>query len=208
MSRTTSNVGKPGFILGVNYDANDGRQVDFSRVPTSFENADGNKELPGGTVVSELGSGKVVPRSSTKAAITNLTEDGTGTATATAADHGYEVGDEIKITGAGVDAYNGTWTIATVPDADTFTFDGVSGSPADDGSGATAVIVAMGILLATALQGDTQDAISGYGLVIGGVVFKNLLEEDGNSDFDTWLSELKENGTGFVFESYSDDRSN
>lgn len=207
MSRTTSNVGKPGFILGVNYDANDGRQVDFDRVPASFENADGNKELPGATVVSELGSGKVVPRSSQKAAITNLTEDGSGTATATAADHGYEAGDEVKITGADVDAYNGTWTIASVPDADTFTFDGVEGGPADDGSGATAVIESSGILLATALEGDTEDAISGYGLVIGGVVFKNMLEESDNSDFDTWLSELKEAGTGFAFETYSDDRS-
>lgn len=205
MSRTTSNVGKPGFILGVNYDANDGRQVDFDRVPASFENADGNKELPGGTVVSELGSGKVVPRSSTKGSITNLTETGE-TATATEAGHGREVGDEITIEGAGEAGYNGTWTIASVVDADNYTFD-VGATVVDDSTGATVYTKASGILLATALEGDDIDAISGYGLVIGGVVFKNLLEEDGNGDFDTWLSELKEAGTGFAFETYSDDRS-
>lgn len=204
MSRTTETVGTPGFILGVNYDANDGRQVDFDRVPASFENADGNKEVPGATVVSELGSGKVIPRSATKGTISNLDETGE-TATATENGHDREVGDEVTIEGANTDAYNGTWTITSVSE-NSWDFE-IGETVAEDTDGGTVYMKASAILLATALEGDNIAAKSGYGVVLGGVVFKNLLAQSDHSDFDTWLSELKEAGTGFVFEEYSDDRS-
>jgi hypothetical protein len=205
MGRTTFNVGKPGFILGSNYDTNDGRQIDFDRVPDSFKNADAKKEVPAATVVSEVGSGKVVPRSSTKGTVSNLTQSA-GTATATQTAHGYETGDVVTISGATQAEYNGDHQI-TVVDADTYTFAVDSGATTPATGTITAHIKATAILLATAIEGDDVDAISGHGVVLGGVIFKNLLEEDDNSDFDTWLSELKEAGTGFVFETYSDNRS-
>jgi len=204
MGRTNYNVGRPGFILGVNYDANDGRQVDFDRVPVSFKNSDGNKKVPGGTVVSETGAGKVVPRSSTKGTVSNLTQT-SGTATATQTAHGYETGDTVTIAGADQAEYNGDHVI-TVTDADTYTFSVDSGATTPATGTITAYIKADAILLASAVENDNNAALSGYGVVIGGVVFKNLLQESGNADFDTWLSELKEAGTGFAFETYSDDR--
>ena len=51
-----------------------------------------------------------------------------GTATATATAHGYLVGDTVVIADAVETEYNGTHTILTVPDADTFTFSVDSGA--------------------------------------------------------------------------------
>lgn len=208
MGRTNYQVSRPGFIAdAASIARNNGRQIDFNRVPDSYKDGDGNKVVDGSTIVSELGSGKVMPRVDTKASITNLTEDGTGTATATtSSDHGYEVGDEVEISGADVSAYNGTWIVASVPTSTTFTFDGVEGGPVDDTSGATSIIKALGILWGTARENSKNAGYTGQGVIVGGVIYKNLLADHGDSDFATFLSELKAAGTGFVFEDYSDNR--
>jgi len=136
MARTESNVGSPGFILGANYDANDGRQIDWANV-TGIE---GSKAVAGGTIMAETANGLLSPRK------------------------------------AGVQD--------TVP----------------------ADYPATCILLASAEQSNNNDALSGYGVVLGGVVFSNLLQDTLEANFDSWLTELKDNGTGFVFETYDDDR--
>lgn len=53
--------------------------------------------------------------------VSSLTSSGS-TATASATAHGYAVSDRVTIRGASPDAYNGDFTVATVPDADTFTY--------------------------------------------------------------------------------------
>jgi len=136
MARTESNVGSPGFILGANYDANDGRQIDWANVTGT----EGSKTVPGGTIMAEVDNGLLAPRK------------------------------------AGVQD--------TVP----------------------ADYPATCILLASAEQSNNNDALSGYGVVLGGVVFSNLLQDTLEANFDSWLTELKDNGTGFVFETYDDDR--
>lgn len=205
MGYTDYPIARPGFIADPSSASRVSRQVDFSRVPTSFQDTDGNKVVSGATIVAELGSGKVVPRSSTKGSITNLTETG-GTATATEADHGREVGDKITISGAAVAAYNGDWVIASVVDADNYTFDGVSGSPADDAGGATVVTPASGILEASAVENADNASLSGQSLLIGGAVYAELLEDAAHADFETYKTELKAAGIGWYFEKYSDDR--
>ena len=136
MGRTESNVGSPGFILGANYDANDGRQIDWANVTGT----EGSKTVPGGTIMAETADGLLAPR---KAGVQDATPDD----------------------------YPATC-----------------------------------ILLASAEQSNNNDALSGYGVVLGGVLFSNLLQDTADPDFDSWLTELKENGTGFVFETYDDDR--
>lgn len=55
--------------------------------------------------------------------------------TVTSATHGLEVGDTVVIAGCTVEAYNGTWTVATVPDANTFTVESdANPGDADDGT--------------------------------------------------------------------------
>lgn len=62
MSRTITNISRPDFLVEHQNAARDfGHQVDWDAVPTSKENAYGNKEIKAGTVVS-LVSGKIVPR--------------------------------------------------------------------------------------------------------------------------------------------------
>lgn len=140
MGRTTFNVGKPGFVLGGNYDANDGRQIDWDNV--SDVNSAGKKEILGGTIMAETANGKLAPRK-----------------------------------------------------------EGVQDATPED-------YPATCILLATATEGVSTDALTGYGVVLGGVVYKNFLEDNEHADFEDWLTELKENGTGFEFETYSDSRTN
>lgn len=56
----------------------------------------------------------------TKTTITAISSTGSDF-TVTAAGHGLSVSDSIEIEGCSVGAYNGTWTVATVPDGNTFT---------------------------------------------------------------------------------------
>lgn len=204
MGRETFQIARPGFIADADSIArNTGRTIDFARVPDSYKNADGNKVVPGSTVLSLLGSGKVVPRKSTKKTITNLTEDG-GTAVATSAAHGYEVGDTVEIIDATVTAYNGTKVITAVTE-NTYSF-AQTGTPADDAGGATSFIKANSILLTDAVENSKNAPVNGQGVVLGGVLYENLMAENADDDFETFKAELKEAGTGYVFDTYSDSR--
>jgi hypothetical protein len=69
----------------------------------------------------------------TPAAVTSLTRSG-GVVTVTRTSHGGSVGQNVTIAGASPDAYNGTFPIATVPTANTFTYL-FSGSPTSPATG-------------------------------------------------------------------------
>jgi len=199
MGRTTRNASRPGLIANdSSIDLNSGRTVDWANVPTSRENADGDKEITAGMPMSFSANG-MIPRSDTEFSLSNLTESG-GTATATTSnDHNYEVGDEVTI--SGTTNYDGTYEITAVPSATTFEFS-ISGSPADESSG-TVVIEANGLIRTNAIEGEPSHSLSGYGVVVGGVVYGNLLPV---SLTDTYKSELQDHGSGFVFETYEDNR--
>lgn len=70
----------------------------------------------------------------------------------------------------------------------------------------TTTETAVGILVSSANQDSRVDALSGYGIIVGGVIYENLLRENTDINFDTWKTELQAAGTGFVFETYSDNR--
>ncbi|MEO9884011.1 MAG: hypothetical protein ABJG33_00095 [Balneola sp.] len=205
MGYTEYSISRAGFIADDNASERVSRQVDFERVPDSYKDGDGNKIVEGSTIVSQLASGKVVPRTSTSGDITNLTETGE-TATATQADHGYEVGDIVTIEGAAETGYNGTWTIASVPTDDSYTFD-VGATVSDDGGGATAHINAVGILETTAAENANSASLSGQSLLIGGVVYGTLLADADDDDFETFKTELKAI-SNWWFEDYADSRAN
>jgi hypothetical protein len=71
----------------------------------------------------------------------------------------------------------------------------------------TGAETAIGILVSSANEGSRSDAKSGYGLLIGGAIYENLLPEAAGSpaviDSD-WKTELQAAGTGFSFHQYSD----
>lgn len=130
-------VSTPGFIADPGSVAlNTGRQVAFDELPAAYDDADGNKLLPAGTIVSELPDGRIVPRT-----------------------------DGIEYAGD-----------------------------------------AIGILRTAAHEKSEVAALSGYGVVIGGVVYENLLPDHGDGSFDTFKTELHAAGPGFRFETYEDSR--
>lgn len=58
---------------------------------------------------------------------------------------------------------------------------------------------AVGILIGEAGEGDRNDAMTGYGLLLGGVVYNNLLPDFGQGALVTWKTELETNGLTFVY---------
>lgn len=69
-----------------------------------------------------------------------------------------------------------------------------------DGVGA---VTLLGLLETSAEEGDRTAALSGYGVILGGVVYLELLPEDLDG-MD--ITALEAAGTGFAFENYEDSR--
>jgi hypothetical protein len=69
---------------------------------------------------------------------------------------------------------------------------------------------AIGLLASDAIEDDRSAALSGYGVIIGGVVYENLLPDATGGPPPVLAAaiktELNASGTGFVFEMYGDDR--
>lgn len=61
---------------------------------------------------------------------------------------------------------------------------------------------AFGLLISSADEGARSDALTGYGVIVGGVIYENLLPVD----VAPYKDELDANGTSFVWETYEDDR--
>jgi hypothetical protein len=63
------------------------------------------------------------------------TESGTTVTITTTGSHWLGVGENVIVTGVGVGGYNGTWTVASVPSATTFTYTAASSGLANSGGG-------------------------------------------------------------------------
>lgn len=57
-------------------------------------------------------------------------------------------------------------------------------------------------------QNAKEDSHQAYAFIVGGVLWSNLLAKHhrDHASFQTWLGELRDNGTGFKFETYRDSR--
>lgn len=63
------------------------------------------------------------------------------------------------------------------------------------------------ILETDAVQDDDEKVgNSGYGCIVGGVLYADLLPDAAHASIATWKTELRAAGTGFVFEDYDDSR--
>ena len=63
---------------------------------------------------------------------------------------------------------------------------------------------AFGLLMTPAQEGSRTDAKSGYGVIVGGVIYENLLPET----ITSYKTELETNGTSWRWETYADSRGN
>jgi hypothetical protein len=180
-----------------------GHQIDWTTV--TLADADSKKYLKAGTVVGKTAAGLLVPRGATQTITVVVTSN---VATATLVGHGHSVGDVLIISGANLAYVNGTKTIASVPDADTFTFvaTGANGT-------ATGTIVAsrtaIGILETDAVYASHSDSLSGYSLLVGGVLYETLLPDATGTPKmlpAAYKTELDAAGCTFKYQTYADSR--
>ena len=66
---------------------------------------------------------------------------------------------------------------------------------------------AVGLLATNAVEGETHAASSGYGLIVGGVIYENFIPGATAGVLDQDIKdELAAAGTGFTWRTYADDR--
>lgn len=196
MQRTThDSLGVPGFVIDqASVALGQGRLVAFAELGTADYGAAGKRVVPAGTIMSIRPDGSMRPRAVTDTASVDV-DTNVGTLTLEA--HGLEVGDTFVITDT---ALAGTYTVATVPTADTLTFAITIADQTD-----TAVEIttpAQVILLSSADEASRSDAVTGYGNYRGGGFYTNMLPENGETGFSAWVAEL---GARFWFETLEND---
>jgi hypothetical protein len=206
--RTTIYGSMPAFVADPeSIDRNTGRQIDWTKIPVSYiagtsytitatEPAIATATeitvaalpvaLPTGTLLNFAGTGEVAELSAPAAA-------GATTLTVLALDAAIEDNDTATyIVSASNDKVIPAGTVMcelstgyVVPRA------------ARPGSEA-----AIGILWSTATQNSLTDALTGYAIIVGGVIYETLLPET----ITSYKTELETNGTSWVWETYSDNR--
>jgi hypothetical protein len=130
-----------------------GHLIDWAAITAD---ADGEKRVTGLTVMGRKADGKLVPRAKT-IAISALSIAGS-VATATSTAHGLAVGERVTIAGATPSWANGERVVATVADANTFTY--AVSQPA-----AAAEVRAVTLAEATDLVGLTAHGLSAGDIV-------------------------------------------
>ena len=180
-----------------------GAQIDWASITAD---ADGAKRVKAGTVVSRKADGMVQPRSFTLTLTSVVVAS--NVATATKNGHGYSVGEQLFISGANLSYVNGLKTIASVPDANTFTFDATGANATATGT-IVASRVATEILETDATDTNLAESYTGYGSLVGGVLYENLLPDAAGTPKvlpTQYKTELKNANASFKFVQYADTR--
>ena len=111
MPLVTTSLTKPRFVVDESsIERLGGALIDWASV-TNLD-ADGKKYVPAGTVVSRKPDGSLQPRSFSQS-ITSVSVT-SNVATATKVAHGYQVGEQVFISGGSLAYANGLVTVATV----------------------------------------------------------------------------------------------
>lgn len=179
-----------------------GRLINWAAVTA----VNGVKSLKAGLAMGRK-AGKIQP-CATAVTLTSVVVT-SNVATATLVGHGFAAGDVIVVAGANIAYANGIKTIATVPDADTFTYE-ATGSNATATGTITARVAAQGLLETDATEGANAESLTGYSMLVGGVVFDNLLPDATGTPKvfpAAYKTELTTAGATFKFVTYADNRS-
>ena len=65
---------------------------------------------------------------------------------------------------------------------------------------------AAGFLITNGREDSKAASYSGYGLFGGGVFYRELMPDNGETDFDDWITEVTDRGYSVRLETYSDSR--
>lgn len=217
MSRTTVNVGTPGFIVDhQSMRLNSGRQIDWDNVGEEFRETPG---LPAFTVK--------VNDADVNAGETSFGVDALAGAIPSGTVLGFTGGTFAKLSAAAAAGATSLTVVALsadIADDATAAFPGTMGTGKkvlkagtvvgeELGSGKISPRVvttnpATGILVATAIEDDRSAALSGYGVYVGGVVYEALLPDASGDprELDAAVkTELAAAGCTFQYEVYADD---
>lgn len=195
MNYTKSTITTRSFVVDPHSVTRDtGVQIDWTRVTVG---TDGLKRLPGGTVLGKSAENKGVPLGTTNATSVTVTSN---VATVTLAAHGYRVGDTVTLSGSADPAINGPHVITAVT-VNTYQFAVTTTDGTKTGTTSMAA-GARGILETNALENGVGD-FAGYGFILGGVLYENLLPIAITAQTK---AELDAVGTGFAWATYRDSR--
>ena len=64
----------------------------------------------------------------------------------------------------------------------------------------------VGFLVSNADEGSKTAALSGYGMLAGGVFYRELLPDHGEANFNDWVAEVVDAGYSVRLETFSDSR--
>lgn len=210
MARTTlTGLALPGFVVDQHsVDLNSGRQMDWSKVGEAFRSTPGGivtvngahalgavaltvqplpVAVPSGTTL-DFGTGGEFARTTAAAAA------GATSIPVTALPEALEGGEVATVKGSG----------DKVVPAGTVMVELASGKmiPRVDRTGAETSI---GLLAASAVENSKTDALTGYGVIVGGVIYQNMLPE--GVPAAGVKAELNAAGVGgFIWETYADNR--
>lgn len=204
-----SGLGRPDFLVDPgSADRNAGRKVDWNQVPDTYRDTPGfdvtigaGGALAGATTVPVTALSAPLPAGSrlilTGASAGDIQFRTSAAAAAGATELTTEALPEA-VTAADVYAWGGSGN-KKLPHGEPIQEDPTTGLvfPADDDTTS-----AVGLLEGPALENDLAAPLTGYGMIVGGVVYRDLvphLTEDKETA-------LKANGTGFKFEDYDDSR--
>ena len=193
--------------------------IAVTAIPTALEDNDEAYWSPGrigkilraGTIVTIEG-GYIIPRAlatvSTLTATTNVT-NAQPIALNNFTAHGFLTGDVVRTSGVTTNlGANGIFVFDKVS-ADAGTLRNSTGTGASGGT-LSVVRAAIGVLGTDARENDWSSAKSGHGLIIGGLLYRDLLPEYAETNYATWEEELvyTRGGTlGFAFRDYADSSS-
>src|SRR5262249_24299980 len=109
-----------------------------AQVGTSGNPESGGVTLDGG--ILSIANGGDLCTATSKASISTASESGNTVTIATSAAHDFTVGQTVLINNVGVAGYNGTFTVASVPDATHFTYNNPSFSSLTSSGSGTALV--------------------------------------------------------------------
>lgn len=176
-----------------------GAQIDFD-LTDAARAVSGKKSIKGGTVMSRLSSGKIVPRADFNRTVSVAVSAGVATATTTAP-HDLETGQFVTIEGVS-SSVDGRHEV-TKTSATEFTFPATGSG----GSGGALNLPATEVLISGATEDEPQAALSGYGTLRGAMLFENLLPDAVAGKLPEAIkAELDESRTFFSYVTYRDSR--
>lgn len=209
--KSTISGSMPNFVADPeSIDRNTGRQIDWSKVPNTYRTGtnytitapDGAAigatsitvtatlvALPTGTVLDWTGTGEVTTTSAAAAL-------GATSLSVVALDAAVESGDTATV--------NVSYSQEKVIPAGTVMCE-LSGSLIVPRAARPGSEAAIGILWSTATEAaftPNSDALTGYGIIVGGVIYETLLPET----ITSYKTELETNGTSWVWATYADTR--